>query len=401
LFHRFGRKTVDAPFAEPRNCRSHGITSRYSKVTGDIPPGGARRALGLMSGTSLDGIDAAILDTDGERIVATGAALTVPYGDALRARLRSVLGGDGPVEDVAREVTEAHAAAVAELLRRAGLGTGDVGVIGFHGHTILHRPNQGRTWQIGDGALLARATGIDVVADFRSADIAAGGQGAPLAPLYHAALCGGMAKPVCVLNLGGIANLTWIGDAGIGETENVIAFDTGPGNALLDDWALLHTGRPFDEGGVLAAAGTVDAAVLEALLAHPHFGRPPPKSLDRLDFDCLPPGSLSAADGAATLVAFTCTAVALAVSCLPAPPARWLVTGGGRHNPTLMAGLAHALDEPVDAAEAVGWDGDAIEAQAFAFLAVRSLRGLPLSLPSTTGAAMPVPGGTLHRWRKG
>ncbi len=376
-------------------------------MTDDIPPGGARRALGLMSGTSLDGIDAAILDTDGAGINETGAALTVPYTDALRARLRSVLGGEGPVEQVAREVTEAHAAAVAALLRRAGLGAGDIGVIGFHGHTILHRPDQGRTWQIGDGALLARATGIDVVADFRSADIAAGGQGAPLAPLYHAALCRGMAKPVCVLNLGGIANLTWIGDAGIGDAgigdagigdaDDVIAFDTGPGNALLDDWALSHTGQRFDEGGALAAAGTVDAAVLETLLAHPHFGRPPPKSLDRLDFDCASLGALSAADGAATLAAFTCRAVALAVRCLPAPPARWLVTGGGRHNPVLMAGLAHALDATVDAAEAVGWDGDAIEAQAFAFLAVRSLRGLPLSLPSTTGAAKPVPGGMLHR----
>ncbi len=364
-----------------------------------------RLALGLMSGTSLDGIDAALLNTDGEVIAGTGAALTAPYTDRLRARLRAVLGGEGPVEDVARELTEAHVSAVEELLQGAGIEAGEVDIIGFHGHTILHRPNEGRTWQIGDGARLAQATGIDVVADFRSADVAAGGEGAPFASLYHAALCRDMAKPVCVLNLGGIANLTWIGKAGIGKagiggtdgTDGLLAFDTGPGNALLDDWVSAHTGRAFDEGGRLAAAGRADPAVLERLLAHPCFARPPPKSLDRLDFDCSLVASLSPADGAATLAAFTCRAVALAVGHLPAPPVRWLVTGGGRHNPILMAGLAGTLDAPLDAAEAADWDGDALEAQAFAFLAVRSLRGLPLSLPSTTGVARPTPGGTLHR----
>ena len=348
-----------------------------------------------MSGTSLDGIDAALLRTDGETVGETGRAETMPYASSMRARLRAVLGGAGPVEDVARELTEAHAAAVADLLRRAGLAAGDISIIGFHGHTILHRPSQGRTWQIGDGALLADLTGIDVVADFRSADVAAGGEGAPLASLYHVALCRAEAKPVCVLNLGGIANVTWIGAGG-----DVVAFDTGPGNALLDDWALRHLRRPYDEGGALAAAGTADEAVLERLLAHPHFARPPPKSLDRLDFDCAALGSLSAAAGAATLAAFTCRAVAQAVDHFPAPPRRWLVTGGGRHNPVIMAGLAHALDAPVDDAAAVGWDGDALEAQAFAFLAVRSLRGLPLSLPSTTAVSRPMPGGTLHRPRR-
>lgn len=345
-----------------------------------------------MSGTSLDGIDAALLRTDGERIESAGEFMTVPYDDALRARLRAVLGGTGPVEEVACELTEAHRDAVVELLRRAGADSGDIDVIGFHGHTILHRPAEGRTWQIGDAAMLARTTGIDVVADFRSADVAAGGEGAPFASLYHAALCRDLARPVCVLNLGGVGNVTWIGSG-----EELLAFDTGPGNALLDDWTLAHTGRPFDDGGALAQAGTVDEAALARLLAHPFFSQDPPKSLDRLDFDNSPLGALSARDGAATLAAFTCSAVALAAGHFPAPPSRWLVTGGGRHNPALMAGLAHVLDAPVAAVEAAGWDGDALEAQAFAYLAVRSLRGLPLSLPSTTGVAQPMPGGTLYK----
>ena len=339
----------------------------------------------------MDGIDAAIIETDGEAVLASGPTASAPYDPAFRKRLRGVLGGEGPVEDVAREITVAHADLVASLLRDNGLGARDIPVIGFHGHTILHRPQDRRTWQIGDGALLARRTGIDVVSDFRSADVAAGGEGAPFAPLYHAALSRDLEIPMAVLNLGGVANVTWIGD---GE---LLAFDTGPGNALLDDWILKRTGRPYDDVGRLATSGCADAAVLRELLSDPYFDRPPPKSLDRLDFHAAALEPLSAADGAATLAVFTCRAVAMAVRHFPAPPRHWLVAGGGRHNAALMVGLAVALGVPVQPVETVGWDGDGLEAQAFAYLAIRSLRGLPLSLPQTTGVPRPVTGGTLHR----
>ena len=354
-----------------------------------------------MSGTSLDGIDAALIRSDGRNVVELGPALTEPYDDAFRARLRGVLGGQGPVEAVERDLTLRHAGVVTALLARAGIGPGEVAVIGFHGHTILHDPDRHRTWQIGDGALLAAETGIDVVADFRSRDVAEGGQGAPFAPLYHAALAARLERPLAVLNLGGVGNVTWIGppgddESGDGEAGAVLAFDTGPGNALINDWAERHTGRPFDDGGTLAGTGRVDDAALAALLDHPYFDRPPPKSLDRDDFDAAPVAALSSADGAATLTAFTAASVAAAVSQLPAPPARWLVTGGGRHNPVLMDALRARLLAPVEPVEAVGWDGDVLEAQAFAYLALRSLAKLPLSVPGTTGVARPVTGGVLH-----
>lgn len=347
-----------------------------------------------MSGTSLDGIDAALIRSDGRLQVETGASLTVPYEAEFRARLRGVLGGRGAVAEVARELTRRHAAAVRALLAAAGLAAEEMAVVGFHGHTILHEPAAGRTWQIGDAALLAAETGIDVVSDFRSSDMAAGGQGAPLAPLYHAARAAGLDKPLAVLNLGGVGNLTWLG---AGMEGDILAFDTGPGNALIDDWAERHTGKSRDEDGALARAGRVDRRALTALLSHPYFKKAPPKSLDRDDFDPAPVAGLSPADGAATLTAFTAAAVAAALGHLPAPPKRWLVTGGGRHNPALMAALAERLTVPVEPVEAVGWDGDALEAQAFAYLALRSLEGLPLSLPGTTGAREAVTGGVLHR----
>ena len=356
-----------------------------------------RWALGLMSGTSLDGIDAALIRSDGRRQVETGPSLTVPYDPDFRARLRGVLGGRGAIEEVARELTLRHAQAVRDLLTNAGLAADEIAVIGFHGHTVLHEPQAGRTWQIGDGALLASETGIDVVDDFRRNDMAAGGQGAPFAPLYHAARAAGLDKPLAVLNLGGVGNVTWLGADG---DEDVLAFDTGPGNALIDDWAERHTGTARDQDGALARTGTVDAAALTALMAHPYFELPPPKSLDRDAFDPQPVAGLSAAGGAATLTAFTAASVAAALTHLPAPPRRWLVTGGGRHNPALMAALAEQLAVPVDPVEAVGWDGDALEAQAFAYLALRSLAGLPLSLPGTTGVKRPVTGGVLHRAKR-
>ncbi len=347
-------------------------------------------AIGLMSGTSLDGIDVAMIETDGRERVIPGAALTFPYPPDFRERLRSVLGGVGPVAAIEAELTELHGDAVEHFLREhAALG---IDIVGFHGHTILHRPAERRTWQIGDGALLASRLGLDVVTDFRSADIMAGGEGAPLAPLYHAALAAALPKPIAVLNIGGVANVTWIGGP-----EEILAFDTGPGNALIDDWVRRHTGAAADLDGTLARAGSVSAAHVGNFLATPYFDRLPPKSLDRDDFRGALPTGLSLEDGAATLTDMTAAAVAAASRHFPAPAEQWLVTGGGRHNPALMDALRRRPNLAVRPVEAVGWHGDALEAQAFAYLAVRSVLGLPLSLPSTTGVAHPTCGGRLFK----
>lgn len=358
------------------------------------------RTIGLMSGTSLDGVDAAVVETDGERIGALGKRLTLPYAPALRRDLRLVLdqvqagiGAEDPfLRGVERRLTERHAEAVAALDARPEL-------IGFHGQTILHRPPRGdgapgRTWQIGDAVLLSRLTGAAVAYDFRSQDVAMGGQGAPLVPIFHQAMAAALPKPLAVLNLGGVGNLTFLGRDGA-----LVAFDTGPANGPLDDWARKHTGRDHDEGGRLALAGRADGDVLGRLLAHPYLEQPPPKSLDRLDFDraLKEAGSpaLSPADGAATLVAFAAIAVAAAARHLPEAPLQWLVCGGGRRNTALMRALASALEAPVRAVEIAGWDGDALEAQAFGLLAARVARGLPITFPGTTGAARPLPGGRM------
>ena len=354
----------------------------------------------------MDGVDAALLRTDGEAIAAFGPAITLPYPDAMRARIRALLGAPAATRHqapaVGRAITVAHAEAVAALLARAGLAAADVAWLGFHGQTLLHRPDapHRRTWQAGDGALLSRLPGIDTVSDFRSADVAMGGQGAPLVPLYHAALCrhAGLPAPLLVLNLGGVGNVTYVGGARNGPGEaDLLAFDTGPGNALIDDWMQQHSGRAHDEGGALAAAGSVDAGALARLLDHPYFAAPPPKSLDRNAFSLAAVQHLSPADGAATLTAFTAASVARGLAHLPQPPRRCLVCGGGRHNATLMRMLAQQLAMPVEPVEAVGWRGDHLEAEAFAFLAARAVRGLPLSLPGTTGVRAAVSGGRLHR----
>jgi len=353
----------------------------------------------MMSGTSLDGVDAALVETDGERLGACGRALTLPMPPWLRAKLRALMQrahtlapADPDLLAAEAALTSLHADAVHALLAREGVEPRAVRAIGFHGQTLLHRPEARRTWQIGDARALAAATGIRVVHDFRSADVAAGGQGAPLVPLFHAALAGAAARPVAVLNLGGVANVSWLGADGA-----ILAFDTGPANAMLDDWTHRHTGAAFDAGGRLAGSGRVDEPMLARLLANPFFAAPPPKSLDRLAFNRAAAEAglerLAPADGAATLVAFTARAVAAAMPHLPAGPRRWIVCGGGRHNPAIMRALAQALCAPVGTAEDEGWDGDAIEAQAFGFLAARSLRGLPLSLPGTTGVPAPMPGG--------
>src|SRR6266550_1205517 len=277
------------------------------------------------------------------------------------------------------------------LLEKSGLKPGDVALLGFHGQTVLHRPAERRTWQIGDGAALARATGIAVVNEFRSADVAAGGQGAPFVPLYHLVLTRKMERPLAVVNIGGVANLTYVGARG-----ELIAFDTGPGNAALDDWAFAHTGEPVDRDGKLAAKGRVNETVLAFMLNHPVFLQPPPKSLDRFDFPMAAVEGLSGPDGAATLTAFTAAALARATEHLPQAPKRWVICGGGRRNPVLMAELRARLTGEVVSAEDAGWRGDFLEAEAFGYLAVRSVRGLPLSFPSTTGVPHPMRGGKLH-----
>jgi anhydro-N-acetylmuramic acid kinase len=351
-----------------------------------------------MSGTSLDGIDVAMIETDGRHRVIAGPALTIPYPNEFRERLRSVLGGVGPVGEVEAELTGLHAEAVEQFLARHPGTTADI--VGLHGHTILHRPAERRTWQLGDGAWLARRLRIDVVAEFRSADVAAGGEGAPLAPLFHAALAAALPKPLAVLNLGGVANVTWIGGGGIGRAGDILAFDTGPGNALIDDWVRIHTGAAADLDGALAAAGRGSEAHVARFLERPFFTRNPPKSLDRDDFRDAMPEGLSLEDGAATLTEMTAVAVVAGCRHFPAPAREWLVCGGGRHNPTLIMALARRLGGvSVRPVEAVGWNGDALEAQAFAYLAVRSLAGLPLSLPSTTGVPRPMPGGRLFPGR--
>ena len=361
-----------------------------------IPPDGPVWALGMMSGTSLDGVDAALIESDGVTLAATGPWRTRPYPAALRESVRALIAGRGERAAVERALTAFHAEVAEALLAEAAVDRSGVALVGFPGHTLRHAPDAGLTDQIGDGAALARSLGIDVVSDFRSGDVRAGGQGAPLVPLFHAALArrSGLGPPLAVLNLGGVANLTWIGGP---RDEDLLAFDTGPGCALIDDHVRRTTGAPFDSEGRLAGSGRVDANALAALMAHPYFDAAPPKSLDRNAFDPAPVSGLAPAEGAATLTAFTAEAVRRAQGHMPAPPARWLVSGGGRHNPALMAALRARLGgAPCDAVESVGWQGDALEAQAFAFLALRSVRGLPLSLPRTTGVPRPTQGGILH-----
>lgn len=357
-------------------------------------------AMGMMSGTSLDGIDVALIRTDGVRVQEYGAHLTLPFERELEDLLHDAVRMKGDILKTEHLLTRAHADAAKQLLAEAGMRPSEVKVIGFHGQTVSHRPAEGITWQIGDGALLASLTRIDVVNDFRRRDVAAGGQGAPLVPLYHAALSKDLRLPVGVVNIGGIGNITWVGRSESSDeslmSHDILAFDTGPGNALINDWVRKHTGESYDKDGAYAQTGKVDEDVLRVFLAHPYFAATPPKSLDRNDFGLDVVEGLSLEDGAATLTEMTVRAIAEAQRYFPAPAKQWLVTGGGRHNKAIMERLS-ALLPNVAPVEAVGWQGDVLEAQAFAFLAVRSLAGLPLSLSTTTGAAQAVTGGAFHR----
>ncbi|HEY6562902.1 MAG TPA: anhydro-N-acetylmuramic acid kinase [Pirellulaceae bacterium] len=351
------------------------------------------RVIGLMSGTSADGVDAAALETDGAHHIKFLDALTLPYAVEFQERLIGLAHGDVPLLDVLRierELTEYHIHAVTRLRARAALRGWTLDLIGFHGHTIRHRPDEGLTWQLGDASLLAEHTSTPVVADFRRRDLALGGQGAPLAPLYHAALLHQHPKPVAVLNLGGVGNLTWCGAKG-----EIIAGDTGPGCGLLDAWAVRHLQSPFDRDGQLAARGTVDRARVVEFLRHPFFGRPFPKSADRFDFNSGDLAHLAAEDGAATLCAMTAEAVRIAFGQFPEAPRAIYVTGGGVHHPVLMQEIRQRLGT-VESVAALGLRPGSLEAECFAWLAVRHLHGLPFALPTTTGCAEPRTGGGLY-----
>lgn len=360
-----------------------------------IARSGPLRALGAMSGTSLDGVDAAVVETDGLRILGFGDSGYRPYTDAERTVLRAALGRwTGPeVEAAAAVVDGAHAQALA--------GFEGVDLVGFHGQTLAHDPRGRRTLQVGDGAALAGALDLPVVWDFRSDDMRLGGEGAPLAPFFHFACARwiGAREPLCFLNLGGVGNLTWV-DPVFDRPEDpgaLLAFDTGPANAPVNDLMQERRGLAMDGDGALAREGRVETGALELCLGEPYFARMPPKSLDRNDFAEMIGlvRELGDADAAATLTAMCAAAVAQGMEHCPRPPSRVLVTGGGRLNPVLMRMLRVSLDCPVEPVEAAGLDGDMLEAQAFAYLAVRVARGLPTSGPSTTGVRALVGGGTV------
>jgi anhydro-N-acetylmuramic acid kinase len=353
-------------------------------------------AIGAISGTSMDGIDVALIETDGQFAVRPRAGRTYPYPEALRARLLEFLldpsaAEQDPLHELDAAVTGAFGDAIARFMDDAGIEASHVDLIGLHGQTVYHRPEHRFTRQLGKGHVLAKRFGVRTVDSFRHDDVASGGQGAPFAPLYHAALARALEQPVMVLNLGGVGNVTYI------DGDTIIAFDTGPASALIDDLMLRRFRKPYDEGGRVAKAGRIDRDVLAQLMDNPFFAQPAPKSLDRNDFHARAKviEKLADSDAVATLAAFTIEATVAALDHVPGRPKRWLVTGGGRHNRFFMDGLARRLGVPVDPVESVGWNGDHLEAECFAYLGVRATLGLPLSLPTTTGVPHPMPGGKL------
>lgn len=368
------------------------------------------KAIGLMSGTSLDGIDVGLVDTDGENFVHPGLTHYMPYAPELKDRIRACFGKtehDAMTKAVEEEITLLHAKAVREFIRNEEVR--DVRVIGFHGQTITHKPKEGFTWQLGDGALLAHETGIDVVNNFRVADVKAGGEGAPLIPLYHQALARQkkIKLPVVFLNIGGVANVTWIGES----QDNILAFDTGPGNALMDDYMQTQFGQSYDFAGEKAQAGMPDQAMIEQWLKHDYLDKAPPKSLDRgflpekgkaytnadmNAWDVSGVWDLTPESAMATLSHFTAATIAAAAKHFPQAAHEWYVCGGGRHNAFLMDLISKKIDAPVKSINELGYNGDSIESEGFAYLAMRHLNNLPLSLPTTTGVKSPTLGGEFH-----
>ena len=357
-------------------------------------------ALGLMTGTSLDGVDAAIIETDGRNIIRPGPGLFLEFKKDVREDLQAAtdraleLGEKVSDDPIVRAGEQALTAVCAEAIASLVITAPETpNLVGFHGQTILHIPERKITWQMGDGARLARMSGYPVVWDFRSADVVAGGQGAPLAPLYHRALVrnAGLTGPIAILNIGGVANVTYI------NGDDIMAFDTGPGNGLIDAWVQHHTDQMFDSEGIIAAKGQIDRDRLGNMLGDDWFRTPPPKSIDRYDFSIAPVEGLSLTDGAATLTAFTIESMGMAVQHLPTPPEHWFVCGGGSKNIHIMNSLETLLKVKIDTIEELGGRSDLLEAEAFAYLAVRSKLGLPLSLPETTGVPSPLTGGVLSQ----
>lgn len=362
-----------------------------------------------MTGTVLDGnIDVALLKSDGEHIDSFGPCSLEPYRegivDLLKETLHTALDWQfrGPEPAIFAEaeqrVTEEQSNAVVNVLQRNGLTSDDISIVGFHGQSVLHKGAQpgipGRTRQLGNGQQMAAQLGIPVAWDFRSSDVARGGQGTPLAPAYHQALLKlayseqRLKNQCAILNLGGVANISWWDGK-----DHLVAFDTGPANAPINDWIAQHTSERMDANGRYAAAGLLNTTRLSALLKHPYLFHPYPKSLDRFDFSSAMAQGLNLQDGARLLTAFAGPAVGLALDLLPSRPELLVLCGGGRHNPALVNAIETMAGVSTIDADAIGWRGDAIEAECFAFLAERVVRGLPLSFPSTTGVKSPCVGG--------
>lgn len=369
---------------------------------------GVLTAIGLMSGTSMDGIDVALLMTDGMNQVERGPFLCLTYDPLFRARLKTALEEaktirdrrerPGSLAELERDLTLRHVDAVTSFLNHHGIEPSRIDVIGFHGQTVLHRPNEALTVQLGDGPLLAERTGISVVYDMRAADMRHGGQGAPLVPAYHAALSSQLAQAdgtTCFVNIGGISNLTAIAPDG-----TIRAYDSGPGNTLIDQWMEREAGIPYDQGGRIAGEGRILPDLAARYLSQPFFTAEKRRSLDRNDFAPPAPGEAELADGARTLAHVAAAAILRSASHIDPFPSLFIISGGGRLNATIMKDLADMTatkDARVMAAEEAGFDGDAMEAEAWAYLAVRSLKALPLTFPGTTGVREPVTGGVLAR----
>lgn len=354
-------------------------------------------SIGLMSGTSLDGIDVALIRTDGEGFVERGPSMTYPYSAERQALLRQALKDAAVITDrtqrpgclaeVEEELTHWHVGALERFFETTDYDNTMIDVIGFHGQTVIHKPEIKLTVQLGLGQIIADTFLIPVVYDMRAADVAAGGQGAPLVPAYHRALAKN--PPMAFVNIGGVANVTHISANG-----ELLAFDTGPGNALINDWVHRHTGQTHDEGGALALAGNISPKHLKAALENPYFQKRPPKSLDRNSFENVSVTDLSLENGAATLTSFTVHSIARAARWFHEPVNTWVICGGGRHNAAIMQGLREILGN-VQSAEDAGFNGDSMEAEAWAYLAVRSLRGLLITFPGTTGLTKEMTGGKI------
>jgi anhydro-N-acetylmuramic acid kinase len=359
--------------------------------------------IGMMTGTSFDGIDAAIIRTNGEKIDELGLTKAINYSEEFRKKIRLLLGKKVDLElflDVNNKLAVRHAELVNQLLKKANLKNNEIDLIGFHGQTIYHNSGAGHTLQIGNAALLSELTGISVVSDFRTKDIATGGQGAPLVPLFHKAICESLGKPIAILNIGGVSNITYLG-----SNNEIIAFDTGPGGALLDDWMYHNVGKSFDDEGNFAKQGLPYKELLKHFMENKYFEKKPPKSMDRNAFKNVVEKlhNLNAKDAAATLTYFIAESIYSASKFLPQPPTKWLVCGGGRKNKFLLSilkkeyGLNILLMDTVLLDGHVA-DGDFMEAQAFGFLATRSYYHLPITLSTTTGSTRAVSGGAFYRF---